>query len=139
MNVTDLVGFLNARYDEYGQVFAHDLGCDRLQTYDHDIRYGDCDCPWPARVLADVAAKRQVADLHNPDRIVTVFGEDQTPWTLPTWTPSDGDPDEGEYARCPVCQQPVEYDSHSIYPCRTLRLLASPFADHSDFQPHWAP
>jgi hypothetical protein len=60
----------------------------------------------PARVLAEVEAKRQVIELH-------------------------GEPDEN-YC-CPICQpEPGFY-----FPCRTLCLLALPYADHPDYDEAW--
>lgn len=62
----------------------------------------------PARVLADVAAKRRIIDLHAhcPEQ---------------AW---DGSNITGDCREC--------IDEH--YPCGTLRLLALPFADHPDYR-----
>lgn len=74
----------------------------------------------PARVLADVQAKRAILDEHKPWR-----GEQ-----------------EGTGVYCSTC---VGYpiDSHGqigvAWPCRTVRLLMLPLADHVDYQPEWRP
>lgn len=67
----------------------------------------------PARVLADVAAKRRIIDLHAhcPEQ---------------AW---DGSNITGDCREC--------IDEH--YPCGTLRLLALPFADHPDYREEWRP
>lgn len=57
----------------------------------------------PARVLADVEAKRRIVDLHP-----NMLG----------W--------------CQGC-------ASEAYPCRTLTLLALPYADHPDYRQEWKP
>jgi hypothetical protein len=76
----------------------------------------------PARVLADIAAKRAIVDEHAPDR------------------PGDWD--------CRVCADEETYDEDSegngswtrsakSAPCRTLRLLAAPYAGADSYRPGW--
>ena len=66
----------------------------------------------PARVLAECEAKRRiVVDLHRP---VT-----------------DG---EGDW----FCDM-LETGAESNWPCETIRLLALPYADHSDYREEWRP
>jgi hypothetical protein len=88
----------------------------------------------PARVLAEVAAKRRIIELH------TIVHRD-IGWL---------EDDEGEqvemYDELPVCGHCVPKHSHfrrrdevPVGPCPTLRLLALPFADHPDYQACWAP
>jgi hypothetical protein len=67
----------------------------------------------PARVLAEVVAKRQVAKLHFRRR---AHGWDE-PGVIGF-----------ECAQC--CDR---------YPCQTLRLHALPFSGHADYRPEWAP
>ncbi|MFD3917325.1 DUF6221 family protein [Streptomyces sp. NPDC058603] len=129
----DLVAFLRARYDEDAALateaeqeatgrwmaretdwnddtFVEDSdGSQILPTvrtrgvtqYQHIARHD------PARVLAEVEAKRQITDEH-----VT------RDWKL-------GD-------RLHDCQW-------TKWPCRTLRLLALPYADHDDYREEWRP
>lgn len=64
----------------------------------------------PARVLAEVAAKRRIVELHHPLA----------------------------YLVCSVCQFDTgEECVPEMYPCPTVRALASVYADHSDFNPEW--
>jgi len=66
----------------------------------------------PARVLAEVDAKRRILDLHEAA--------------------------EFEYADADVC---LSCDSGGPlpYPCPTVRLLALPYADHPDYHDEWRP
>ncbi|WP_141746624.1 DUF6221 family protein [Streptomyces sp. LUP30] len=71
----------------------------------------------PSRVLADVAAKRAIVDEHpdvnDGDCGICVTGR----WGYPTHGGS----------------------SPQRHPCRTLRLLAAPFAAHPDYDERWKP
>lgn len=71
----------------------------------------------PARVLREIDAKRQLLALHGPSE----FG---------TWV---GDDDDQEPA-CRTCG-----DLTTRFPCRTLRLLASVYADRTGYQEAWRP
>jgi hypothetical protein len=121
----DLVAFLNARLAETEAEQAQDVVARRLEggwhntdccTYDDDPQ--PCDCGVPARVLADVQAKRTIIARHEP------------------WRGKQ----EGTRVYCSTC---VGYpiDTNGIigmdWPCPTLRLLAQPFVDHPDFDPSW--
>jgi hypothetical protein len=76
----------------------------------------------PARVLADVAAKRAILDEHAP-RELMAMGDDL--YSYP-----------GMYCGCCSPRDPQQRQRH---PCRTLRLLATAYADHPDFDPAWQP
>ncbi|MGP4085473.1 DUF6221 family protein [Streptomyces sp. KR55] len=76
----------------------------------------------PARVLAEIDAKRRILAEHQPDR----FGD------------------------CTTCAGPEDFDddadghrtwsrSAKPFPCPTLRLLALPYADHPDYREEWRP
>lgn len=70
----------------------------------------------PARALAEVAAKREILSLH---RRMTKRS-----------TGSGG----GTLEDCSLCNHfPAQY------PCLTLRLLALPYASHSDYSEAWRP
>ena len=77
----------------------------------------------PARVLAEVAAKRAIANLHAEVTGSTAFyGDDiETPHGSPA---------------CPTCGTWGEYAV--AWPCPTLRILAQPYADHADYEQAWA-
>jgi hypothetical protein len=72
----------------------------------------------PARVLAEVQAKRRIIDLHKPRGV-----EGGPPYR---WT-------------CTLCDHaPVPWDSYMEWPCLTMRLLAAPYASHPDYRAEWA-
>lgn len=66
-----------------------------------------------ARVLAECEAKRQVTLLHH---LCYADATDET------WARN---------GRCDEC--------NGHFPCRTLRALALPYADHPDYRPEWKP
>lgn len=72
-----------------------------------------------AFVLADVEAKRRIVELHQPRG---VQGGPPYRWA------------------CAVCDHsPVPWDSTTIWPCRTVRLLALPYAGHAQYRDEWRP
>lgn len=81
-----------------------------MPRFEHAARHD------PARVLAELDAKRRILDLHQMDwreRPERGIGEADDPY-------------------CVAC-------FGEGYPCATLRLFALPYADHPDYQPEWAP
>lgn len=73
----------------------------------------------PARVLAEVRAKRWIVELHQPTFAVL---------------------DQQECQVCLSDREPYpEMWCGDDYPCPTLRLLAAPFASHQDYRTEWAP
>lgn len=89
----------------YGdQEAPHLLACG-LNSYNTDT----CDCGYPARVLAECAAKRAIVEVHH------------------------------EYlAVCSHCVELGGAYDREAWPCSTLRALASVHADHPDFDPSWS-
>jgi hypothetical protein len=75
----------------------------------------------PARVRAEVGAKRRIIDLHSPVRLHGGAGAKYFDTTTV----------------CRSCEPPQFPDR--AFPCPTLRLLALPFREHPDYQPDWAP
>jgi hypothetical protein len=65
----------------------------------------------PARVLADLDAKRGIMALHEPYEYEDV-----------------------DDLHCAVCGDVPQVP----YPCGTLLVLVQPYADHPDFDPAWA-
>jgi hypothetical protein len=129
--VDDLIAFLRARLDETAERAPRTHLSECATTA--DWYYGgtsDCDCGEPARVLADVDAKRRIIDEH-------AIVHRNIGWL------ADGDE---EYGEIPVCGRCVPKHSHysrrADVPegwCRTLRLLALPYADHPDYRAEWRP
>jgi hypothetical protein len=70
----------------------------------------------PARVLAEVAAKRAILTLHSPENLEYVN--------------TDGDDRTGTI--CATCDSLV-----GNWPCDTLKLLAAVYADHPDYKSAW--
>lgn len=110
-----IVEFLTARLDEDAQeaerVDPVDLPDWRLQSSANNQGRVDLLLIHPARVLADVAAKRAILELHGGGHECSTYdhrGEiDNCTWVM------DGG-------------------------CTTVLLLAQPFAGHPDFDPAWA-
>lgn len=67
----------------------------------------------PARVLAEVAAKRRIVELHSGAHECSRFDRD------------------GEIDNCTWCLDSDE--------CSTVALLASVYVDHSQYRPEWHP
>ena len=113
----DLVQFLRARLDDDAATArAADPGLNYLigaveYAYDkveldqrHALRHS------PARVLAEVDAKRQILVEHQPWR--------------PRW--------------CSTCDLPGDQQGRK-HGCTTVRLLALSYADHPDYRDEWRP
>jgi hypothetical protein len=73
----------------------------------------------PARVLADVAAKRAIVDEHA---LLDPPPEPDDDWPLV----------------CRRCEDRRRHDAMR-WPCPTLRRLAAVYADHPDYDQGWAP
>ena len=69
----------------------------------------------PARVLREIAAKRELLELHY-----------------------DGNPGPGDIHYCGTCHDYYKHDAED-WPCETVRVLASTFSDHPDFDEEWRP
>lgn len=100
--MNDLVEWLRAQLDQ-DEVVAS------AEVFPHRIKRG----------LAEVAAKRQLIDGHDPD------------WPrleCPTCCGYDGNDNYG-----------VERRPREAYPCRVVRLLALPYADRPGYRDEWRP
>lgn len=87
-----------------------------IETAEHIARHD------PARILADVAAKRRIVELH-------AHGGGDKPHECPRWQWRDPDyPDD-----------PAETTTGYVSECPTLRLLAEVYADHPDYREEWTP
>ncbi len=94
--------------------------CEMLDEYDsaspaHIARHD------PARVLAEVEAKRGLVELHA------------------TKLTARGTYEGRDYRSCLTCDPTPPMDAPNPGPCATLKLLALPFADHPECHPSWLP
>lgn len=76
----------------------------------------------PARVLREIEAKRRLVFLHEP--MVLRAGGGAAHFDTTTV--------------CRTCEPPKVFPE-TAYPCDTIRLLALPYADRSDYRQEWAP
>ncbi|WP_367138907.1 MULTISPECIES: DUF6221 family protein [Streptomyces] len=113
----DLVAFLHARLDEdeatqKGLNDWHAVDCESLPD-GYRITFG-CDCGVPARMLAEVEAKRKIlSDLEKAEFSLSCAGIGTRPHDLLTGA------------------------VNSLR--RVARLLALPYADHPDYREEWRP
>lgn len=75
----------------------------------------------PARVLADLTAKRRILKLHFP---MILHGGGGAAWYDTTRV-------------CGSCVPPRQFPE-TAWPCLTARALALPYAEHPDFDPTWS-
>jgi hypothetical protein len=160
----DLVQFLRARLNEDAELaksgetwsaFDETQQGTRRVDVDHSIeRVVACTRSWrglhialhdPARVLAEVEAKRQLLELHAPEWDTVEWPHDQDGKGHAQVCRSCGNRDidswvnwrplVGEAGALPEGVKPP----YVVAPCPTLRLLALPYADHPDYRPEWRP
>ena len=137
--MTDLVEFLTARLTEDEEAAKHvsqpyrlyvsnegrlaepltDDEGNYVQWADGDDRMPNHITNWsliydPARVLREVEAKQRIIQVHHGQLVEA--------------TNADGVERSGRW--CAECD-------YETFPCRTLRLLALPYADHPDYQQEW--
>lgn len=114
-----------ASASQYHRLLCLRTACDNEGcVWDEQERMADervCTCGYPARVLAECKAKREVVKDHI---------------TIPVWPNGTGGAKYyfGFKMVCATCpdgpRQPV--------PCRTIRFLAAVYASHPDYDPAWA-
>lgn len=129
-----LAGFLLARYDEEEALarceYFPDIDFFRgiLEEYSNGpedypearMMAGHIAAHDPAHVLADLAAKRRIVEIHKP-----TFDESGFYGTVGGWY-------------CYTCDDDRDYNVISVeLHCDTLRALAAPYADHADFREEW--
>lgn len=79
----------------------------------------------PGRVLADIASKRALLDLHQD------LGAD-------FYSPDHPDADQDGVVRPNGLHECAECH-HAEWPCPTVRHLAAVYSRHPDYDPEWAP
>jgi hypothetical protein len=85
----------------------------------------------PARVLAEVDAKRKVLELHRPER---------RRLSLPVDESDGGGFTSWANLACSVCYvSDVPLGVNPWWPCPTVRLLALPYANQPGYRQEWAP
>jgi hypothetical protein len=94
---------------------AEDLFNAQMHTHACGYRMGcfgeDCCCGSPARVLAEIDAKRRIIDEHP--------------------ALANG--------ACDRCSDGMWSSGHQVHPCMTMRLLAQPYAHRPGFREEWRP
>jgi len=85
------------------------------------------DRPTVDRMLADCAAKRRIVDLHG--RVGHPLNRKRNPFT------GELEADSFVCDECSGVDDP--YVDQVEYPCETLRILASVYADHDDCRDEW--
>lgn len=83
----------------------------------------------PARVLADVAAKRAILDLHYIiERKVN-------------WIDAEGDDWQNHQPVCVICVEKYSLVTipDDLGPCKTVHLLATAYADRPGWREEWRP
>ncbi len=130
------MAFLTARWNEDERRARLEDEFEDGHTHPVDLT-NPCD---PTRVLADIAAKRQILAEHAPVLRTVEWDHDQT--------------GKGEALCCARCQNADHSDwnppagqafglpdgfvtPYVLAPCLTLYLLAAPFVGHPDFDPAW--
>lgn len=113
--MTDLIAFLHARLDEFEKQLE--------ETECHDFSEA-----WWAQLRADVAAKRQIIELHGRMSI----------WpNHPQF--NDAHLTTEPMVLCLSCVPETMWRRARSWPCRTLRALALPYAEHPDYREEWKP
>lgn len=125
-----LAEFLLARLaeDEQRAPEIHEAYCAsfvELEEGGYEFRSDVCGCGVPARVLAEVEAKRAIL----ADHVNGNAGWDNGAWA---------DDDFPLPAYCVRCEDRKRHDA-APWPCPTLRALALPYADHPECHPSWLP
>jgi hypothetical protein len=116
--MSDLVAFLTARLDEIESGWKAHRRREREGDLETLFHFGR---PLAEELLADIAAKRRIVELHTD-----------------TENHAHGCPGRGaldDEWHVIEAGQPLTL----VYPCPTLRLLASVYADHSDYREEWKP
>lgn len=92
----------------------------------------------PARVLADVAAKRAIIEDHG-----WKYADPYESWKGDAYRERYGDTRDSRLCtRCGgTSPHPNlgEVERRDSWPCTTLRLLALPYAEHEDYDEEWRP
>lgn len=125
--MTELIDFLNVRLDEDEAVAKGLIGACRSMVREPDF-YGvggpAAEALWqrfsPARVLAEVDAKRKIITAHPLTTNIVSYGGGEHPFGCETCHDWDGVTKGDGY-------------------CDTLRLLALPYWDHLHYDEGWKP
>lgn len=138
--MTEITEFLENRLaqDTETAEFIHRDNCDLL---DHTASLGTpCNCGYPKRALAEIAAKRAIIGLHKVQSERERKMASNNPGFIPNgpllvwWV-------EGPIRYwCDICDQDRDHGhtSSAQEGCDTLRSIASVYSDHPDYQSEWA-
>lgn len=119
-----LITFLRARLDEDQKVYGSLL---RIMDLAGDLDPDGDSRVMCTKILADVAAKRQIIALHVPAN--------------PDDEPREGDPGwpDKPWLYCKTCGSGEPHEYPTDWPCATINLIARPFVGHPDYREDWKP
>jgi hypothetical protein len=127
--VSDLTGFLRARIAEDEAVLnlARDLSIDPPCVPGLWSGPGHHPVMSTARLAAECEAKRRILEIHGSQ--VQVI----------RWVDEDRNADDAArgHTWCTECGNVDDWPV--AWPCDTLRVLATVYADHPDYRPEWRP
>jgi hypothetical protein len=122
----DLVQWLGAQLDqdEQSRDDLHARDCESIPVEGYNGPF-PCDCGVPARVLREIDAKQKLLIVHRPVR--------RTDFITSAGSPA------GPMMVCHECDANTTDADWPDNPCRTLRLLATPYADRAGYNEAWRP
>jgi hypothetical protein len=114
----------------------------RIAEDERVVRYASVNAHWPSlhldgngycvmdlrRVLAECDAKREIVKLHEPMSV-----QPGSEWF------NDAHLTDEPMRLCRSCEPEKMFRRQSSYPCRTIRVLALPYADHEGYRQEWRP
>jgi hypothetical protein len=109
-------------YDSHGNIFVYPEGSVTRFDARHIARHD------PARVLAEVAAKRAILELHDGEHQCRELVTGVYPHDWPSAAPWGSAGEAWRHAS----------SEHFEGPCPTLRLLAQPYAGREGWREEWA-
>lgn len=155
--MSDLVAWLRAQLDEDERLANEAANAPPIQFFlarqaGKEISSRFLHAHSPARVLAEVEAKRRILDVHEHSPKAEVVWIEQKPGpqisrsgdiTTTMW-PTAVEPGRWQETGrtlygCDQCESDSHYDIEYRGWCETVRLLAQPYADRPGYDEAWRP